>query len=69
LVLCGNYHFNFSPISSPQLIGKPFGVTIRAQDTANNPLDYRLPATLSAFIAGAAAGNNSILNSPVAEPS
>ncbi|HLX68280.1 MAG TPA: DUF4082 domain-containing protein [Verrucomicrobiae bacterium] len=62
-------HFAWSAIPSPQLIGEPFGVTITAQDAANNILDYRLPATLSAMIPGNAPGTNTILGSPTAEES
>ena len=57
------------PYPSPQLIGEPFKVTITAQDAANNTLDYRLPVTLSALIAGNAPGTNTILNSPSPEQS
>jgi len=60
-------HFAWSAVSSPQLIGEPFPVTITAQDSANNTLDYRLPVTLSALSAGNATGTNTILNSPSAE--
>ena len=62
-------HFAWSAVPSPQLIGEPFPVTITAQDGANNTLDYRLPATLSALIAGDATGTNTILNSPSPEQS
>jgi hypothetical protein len=62
-------HFAWSAVPSPQLLGEPFPVTITAQDGANNPLDYRLPVTLSALIAGNAAGTNTILNSPSPEQS
>jgi hypothetical protein len=62
-------HFAWSAVPSPQLIGEPFPVTIAAQDGANNPLDYRLPVTLSALIAGNATGTNTILNSPSPEQS
>jgi hypothetical protein len=57
-------HFAWSAISSSQLIGEPFGVTITAQDVASNTVDYRLPVTLSALMTGNAAGTNTILNSP-----
>jgi hypothetical protein len=57
-------HFVWSPISSSQLIGEPFPVTIKAQDIASNTLDFRLPVTLSALIVGNATGTNTILNSP-----
>jgi hypothetical protein len=62
-------HFAWSAVPSPQLIGEPFPVTITAQDGANNTLDYRLPVTLSALIAGNATGTNTILNSPSPEQS
>ena len=62
-------HFAWSAVPSPQLIGEPFPVTLTAQDGANNTLDYRLPATLSALIAGNATGTNTILNSPSPEQS
>ena len=57
-------HFAWSAVPSPQWIGGPFPVTLTAQDGANNTLDYRLPVTLSALIAGNATGVNTILNSP-----
>jgi Domain of unknown function (DUF4082) len=62
-------HFAWNPVPSSQLIGEPFPVTITAKDGANNTLDYRLPATLSALIPGNAAGTNTILNSPSPEQS
>ena len=62
-------HFAWNPVPSPQLIGEPFHVTITAQDGANNTLDYRLPVTLSAFVAGNATGTNTMLNSPDPEQS
>ena len=62
-------HFAWSAVPSPQLIGEPFPVTITAQDGANNPLDYQLPATLSALIPGNAAGTTTFLNSPSPEQS
>ena len=67
--LPGVMHFAWSAVPSPQMIGGPFPVTITAQDGANNPLDYRLPVTLSALIAGNASGMNTILNSPSPEQS
>lgn len=62
-------HFAWNAISSPQLIGAPFQVTITAQDVANNTLDFRLPVTLSALVVGNAPGTNTILNSPSPEQS
>lgn len=62
-------HFAWSVVSSPQLIGDLFPVTITAEDATNNTLDYRLPVTLSAVSAGNAPGTNTILNSPTAEQS
>ncbi len=62
-------HYSWSVVPSPQFIGAPFPVTITAEDAANNPLDYRLPVTLSALIASGDPGTNTILNSPSAEDS
>lgn len=57
------HHFVWGPISSQQE-GVPFGVTIAAYDIANNLLDYRLPATVSALVPGDAVATNTVLNSP-----
>jgi hypothetical protein len=57
----------WSAVPSPQFIGQPIHVTITALDASNNPLDFRLPVTLSALMAGGAAGTNTILNSPSAQ--
>jgi hypothetical protein len=62
-------HFLWSAVPSPQLIGEPFPVAITAQDSANNPLDYRFPANLSALIPDNTTGTNTILNSPSPEQS
>lgn|GEM_PF-545084 len=57
-------HFAWGTVSSPQQAGTSFPVTITAQDIANNTLDYLLPVTLSALIAGNAPGTNTILGYP-----
>jgi len=62
-------HFAWSAVPSPQLMGAPFAVTITAQDSASNTLDYRLPVTLSALAPGNGPGTNTILNSPTPENS
>jgi hypothetical protein len=62
-------HFAWNTVPSPQLIGEPFPVTVTAQDAANNPFDYRLPVSLSAWIPGNAAPTDSLLNSPPVDQS
>ena len=62
-------HFAWGTVSSPQLIGEPFPVTITAKDAANNTLDYRLPVTLSGLMPDNTSGTNTILNSPSPEQS
>jgi hypothetical protein len=57
----------WSNVSSPQYIGQPIHVTILAEDASNNLVDFRLPVTVSAVMAGNAPGTNTILNSPTAQ--
>jgi hypothetical protein len=59
-------HFAWSVVSSPQLAGEPFPVTIIAQDAANNTLDFDLPIAIDALAPGAA-GTNTLLKSPSPE--
>jgi hypothetical protein len=61
------FHFIWSAVSSPQLIGQPIHITLTAEDAASNILDLRLPVTLSALMPGNTAGTNTILNSPGAQ--
>jgi len=61
------FHLVWSAVPSPQFIGQPIHVTITALDASNNPLDFRLPVTLSALMSGSAVGTNTILNSPGAQ--
>ena len=57
----------WSNIPSPQYIGQPIPVTILAEDASSNPVDFRLPVTVSALMAGNGVGTNTILNSPNAQ--
>ena len=61
--------FAWSAIASPQLIGEPFSVTLTAQDAASNTLNFLLPVAFEALTPGAAAGTNTLLNSPTPEQS
>jgi hypothetical protein len=58
------FHFAWSAVSSPQQVGQAIHVTITAEDAASNVVDFRLPVTLSALMAGSTMGTNTILNSP-----
>ena len=57
-------HFAWSAVSSPQVAGEPFPVTITAQDSSNHTVNYQSSVTLSALMAGNAPGTNTMLNSP-----
>ena len=57
-------HYAWTAVPSPQTMDQPFAVTITAQDSANNTLDYRLPVTLSGLLPGNDPAPNTLLNSP-----
>jgi len=57
-------HLALSPIPSPQVIGESFPVTITAENSANNTVDYQSPVALSALVPGDEPGTNTMLGSP-----
>lgn len=58
-------HFAWSPVTSPQLIGEPFPVTVQAEDAAGNPVNFGLPVAFDALASAAASNTHSLLNSAV----
>jgi hypothetical protein len=53
LSVTGSCSFAFDPISSPQVAGTPFNVTVRAVDGLGNPAAYNGTATLSGTFSSA----------------
>ena len=62
-------HYAWAAVPSPQTVGGPFPVTITAQDSADNPLDFQLPVALSGLMPGNAPATNTLLNSASAAQS